>query len=67
MLAEQGDRVRPAAIGQAAALRRQQDPPLAATAIHHSDVGPRYTSVRFAETFSAGRPDLALQSSGQPG
>lgn len=37
------------AIGQAAALRARQGHPLA-QAIHHSDAGAQYTSVRFAET-----------------
>jgi transposase InsO family protein len=38
------------AIRQAAALRRRQGRPLDARAIHHSDAGSQYTSVRFAET-----------------
>ncbi len=38
------------AIRQAAALRRRQGRPLDAAAIHHSDAGGQYTSVRFAET-----------------
>ena len=38
------------AIGQAADLRRRQGHPLGTTAIHHSDAGSQYTSVRFAET-----------------
>ena len=37
------------AIGQAAALRARQGHPLD-NAIHHSDAGSQYTSVRFAET-----------------
>jgi putative transposase len=37
------------AIGQAAALRARQGHPLQ-DAIHHSDAGSQYTSVRFAET-----------------
>ena len=37
------------AIGQAAAFRARQGHPLD-KAIHHSDAGSRYTSVRFAET-----------------
>jgi putative transposase len=38
------------AIRQAAVLRRRQGRPLGAGAIHHSDAGSQYTSVRFAET-----------------
>jgi len=38
------------AIGQAAALRARQGRPLGGRAIHHSDAGSQYTSVRFAET-----------------
>ena len=38
------------AIRQAAALRARQGHPISGTAIHHSDAGSQYTSVRFAET-----------------
>ena len=38
------------AIRQAAALRARQGRPLGAGAVHHSDAGSQYTSVRFAET-----------------
>jgi putative transposase len=38
------------AIRQAAALRARQGHPLAEGAVHHSDAGSQYTSVRFAET-----------------
>jgi putative transposase len=38
------------AIGQAAALRSRQGRPVGGNAIHHSDAGSQYTSVRFAET-----------------
>jgi putative transposase len=38
------------AIGQAAALRSRQGRPIGRNAIHHSDAGSQYTSVRFAET-----------------
>ncbi len=38
------------AIGQAAALRSRQGHPAGGRAIHHSDAGSQYTSVRFAET-----------------
>jgi putative transposase len=38
------------AIGQASALRSRQGRPLSRNAIHHSDAGSQYTSVRFAET-----------------
>ena len=38
------------AIGQAAALRSRQGHPIGGRAIHHSDAGSQYTSVRFAET-----------------
>jgi putative transposase len=38
------------AIAHAADLRRRQGRPLAASAIHHSDAGSQYTSVKFAET-----------------
>jgi len=37
------------AIRQAAALRARQGHPISGTAIHHSDAGSQYTSVRFAE------------------
>ena len=39
-----------AAIRQAAAYRARQGRPISAAAIHHSDAGSQYTSVRFAET-----------------
>ena len=38
------------AIRQAAALRSRQGHPIGGRAIHHSDAGSQYTSVRFAET-----------------
>lgn len=38
------------AIRQAAALRSRQGQPIGGHAIHHSDAGSQYTSVRFAET-----------------
>jgi transposase InsO family protein len=38
------------AIRQAAALRARQGHPIGGRAIHHSDAGSQYTSVRFAET-----------------
>ena len=38
------------AIRQAAALRARQGHPISGTAIHHSDAGSQYTSVRFAQT-----------------
>ena len=38
------------AIRQAAALRARQGHPVGGGAIHHSDAGSQYTSVRFAET-----------------
>jgi transposase InsO family protein len=38
------------AIRQAAALRARQGHPLGDGAVHHSDAGSQYTSVRFAET-----------------
>ena len=38
------------AIGQAAAVRARQGHPIGGAAIHHSDAGSQYTSVRFAET-----------------
>jgi putative transposase len=38
------------AIRQAAALRARQGHPLDGKAVHHSDAGSQYTSVRFAET-----------------
>jgi transposase InsO family protein len=38
------------AVRQAAALRARQGRPLGAGAVHHSDAGSQYTSVRFAET-----------------
>lgn len=38
------------AIRQAAALRARQGHPLGAGAVHHSDAGSQYTSVRFTET-----------------
>jgi transposase InsO family protein len=38
------------AIRQAAALRARQGRPIGGRAIHHSDAGSQYTSVRFAET-----------------
>jgi putative transposase len=38
------------AIRQAAALRSRQGRPVGGNAIHHSDAGSQYTSVRFAET-----------------
>jgi putative transposase len=38
------------AIGQAAALRARQGHPIGGRAIHHSEAGSQYTSVRFAET-----------------
>jgi putative transposase len=38
------------AIRQAAALRARQGHPISGPAIHHSDAGSQYTSVRFAET-----------------
>ena len=38
------------AIRQAAALRARQGHPIGGHAIHHSDAGSQYTSVRFAET-----------------
>jgi len=38
------------AIRQAAALRSRQGHPLGGGAVHHSDAGAQYTSVRFAET-----------------
>lgn len=37
------------AIGQATALRARQGHPIGAGAVHHSDAGSQYTSVRFAE------------------
>jgi putative transposase len=38
------------AIRQAAALRARQGHPISSQAIHHSDAGSQYTSVRFAQT-----------------
>ena len=38
------------AIRQAAALRARQGHPIGGAAIHHSDAGSQYTSIRFAET-----------------
>jgi putative transposase len=38
------------AIRQAAALRARQGHPISGQAIHHSDAGSQYTSVRFAQT-----------------
>ena len=38
------------AIRQATALRARQGHPISGAAIHHSDAGSRYTSVRFAQT-----------------
>lgn len=38
------------AIRQAAGLRARQGHPISGTAIHHSDAGSQYTSVRFTET-----------------
>ena len=38
------------AIRQAAALRARQGHPISGAAIHHSDAGSQYTSVRFAQT-----------------
>jgi transposase InsO family protein len=38
------------AIRQAAALRAREGHPIGGLAIHHSDAGSQYTSVRFAET-----------------
>ena len=38
------------AIRQAAALRARQGHPISGRAIHHSDAGSQYTSVRFAQT-----------------
>ena len=38
------------AIRQAAALRARQGHPIGGRAIHHSDAGSQYTSVRFAQT-----------------
>jgi len=38
------------AIRQAAALRARQGHPIGGAAIHHSDAGSQYTSVRFAQT-----------------
>jgi putative transposase len=38
------------AIRQAAALRTRQGHPISGRAIHHSDAGSQYTSVRFAQT-----------------
>jgi putative transposase len=38
------------AIRQASALRARQGHPIGGRAIHHSDAGSQYTSVRFAET-----------------
>ena len=38
------------AIRQAAAVRARQGHPIGGAAIHHSDAGSQYTSVRFAET-----------------
>ena len=38
------------AIRQAAAFRARQGHPLGEAAIHHSDAGSQYTSVRFAQT-----------------
>jgi putative transposase len=38
------------AISQAAACRARQGHPIGGNAIHHSDAGSQYTSVRFAET-----------------
>jgi putative transposase len=38
------------AIRQAAALRARQGHPISGHAIHHSDAGSQYTSVRFAQT-----------------
>ncbi len=38
------------AIRQAAALRARQGRPISGAAIHHSDAGSQYTSVRFAQT-----------------
>ena len=38
------------AIRQAAALRARQGHPIRGRAIHHSDAGSQYTSVRFAQT-----------------
>jgi len=38
------------AVRQAAALRARQGHPLGGGAVHHSDAGSQYTSVRFAET-----------------
>jgi putative transposase len=40
------------AIRQAAALRARQGHPIGGNAIHHSDAGSQYTSVRFAETLA---------------
>jgi transposase InsO family protein len=45
------------AIRQAASQRRLDGNPLLDNAIHHSDAGPQYTSVRFGETLMlAGLP-----------
>lgn len=38
------------AIRQATALRARQGHPISGTAVHHSDAGSQYTSVRFAQT-----------------
>lgn len=38
------------AIAQAAALRARQGHPIGAGAVHHSDAGAQYTSVKFTET-----------------
>ena len=43
------------AIRQAAALRARQGHPISGAAIHHSDAGSQYTSLRFAQTLHARR------------
>ena len=56
------------AIRQAAAWRARQGHPLGKGAIHHSDAGSQYTSVRFAQTLLlAGLTPLGRHRRGCPG